>query len=48
MEQNKFTSYMKLIWPTIYRIINDGLYFIFSVIKSGIRIAINQFKGNTP
>lgn len=46
-EQGKFIAYMKLIWPTVYRIINDALYFIFSTIRAGIKIAVDQIKGKT-
>jgi len=44
-EENKFKTFAILIWPTIYRIINTILYFILSLIKSIISIAINQIKG---
>lgn len=44
-EENKFKNIAILIWPTIYRIINTILYFFLSLIKSIIKIAIEQIKG---
>lgn len=44
-EENKFKTFLIKIWPTIYRIINKILYFILSLIKSVVSIAINQTKG---
>jgi len=44
-EENKFKTIAISIWPTIYRIINTVLYFFLSLIKSIIKIAIEQIKG---
>lgn len=33
------------IWPTISRIISGFFYFIFTLVKAGIRIAVRQFGG---
>ena len=44
-EENKFKTIALSIWPTIYRIINTVLYFFLSLIKSIIKIAIEQIKG---
>lgn len=43
--KERIVAYLQLIWPTVYRVINNGLYWIYSVIRSGIRIAMDQFKG---
>lgn len=32
------------LWPSIYRAINTFLYFVFSVIKSMISLAVKQIK----
>jgi len=45
MNKEKAFAYLKLIWPTIYRIINDSLYFLMSVVKSIVRIAKDQIRG---
>ncbi len=44
-EENKFKTIAIKIWPTIYRIINTILYFFLSLVKSIIKIAIDQIKG---
>ena len=44
-EENKFKTIAIKIWPTIYRIINSFIYFILSLIKTIVSIAINQLKG---
>ncbi len=40
----RFQAVMKQIWPTIYRIINNTLYFLIDIIRSGVKIAIEQIK----
>ena len=35
---------MKKIWPTFYRLINSFLYFILSVFKAAVSIALKQIK----
>lgn len=47
MNKEKLYAYVKFAWPTIYRIINDGLYFLINVIKSIVRIAIDEIKGKS-
>ncbi|HSX40621.1 MAG TPA: hypothetical protein VLF68_03325 [Candidatus Saccharimonadales bacterium] len=32
------------IWPTIYRLINSVLYFVISLIRAMVKIAISQLK----
>jgi len=44
-EENKFKTIAIKIWPTIYRIINSFIYFILSLIKTTVSIAVNQIKG---
>ncbi len=44
-EENKFKTIAIKIWPTVYRIINSLMYFIISLIKAIVSIAINQIKG---
>lgn len=41
---NNFKKILISVWPTIYRIINTFLYFIFSVLKSMVAIAFKQLK----
>jgi hypothetical protein len=36
----------KKIWPTIYRVINGGIYFLLYLIKSIGRMSIDQIKGS--
>ena len=38
-------AYLKEVWPTIYRIINGGLYFIFTVIREFVRLAWQEIRG---
>lgn len=33
------------IWPKIYRLINSFLYFLLTVIRAIVKIALNQLKG---
>jgi len=44
MEENKFKGFLINIWPAIYRILNAIIYFIISLIKAIISIAIKQVK----
>lgn len=32
------------IWPKIYRALNKAIFFIFMVIKTTVKIAIDQIK----
>jgi hypothetical protein len=38
-------AYLKAVWPTIYRIINGGLYFLFTLIREFCRLAMQEIKG---
>ncbi len=40
----KLKSLLIEIWPIFYRIINGSVYFIFRVVRSSIKIAIQQIK----
>lgn len=45
MNKEQLYAMLKRVWPTFYRKLNDFLYFIFTVIREIIRIAISQIKG---
>lgn len=38
--------YLIIVWPTINRIINNTIFFILSLIKTGVSYAIRQLKGD--
>jgi hypothetical protein len=38
----RLQAFFKQIWPTIYRLINGGVYFILNLIKSVVRMSIEQ------
>ncbi len=40
----RFQAVMKQIWPTVYKIINSTIYFLIELIRSAVRIAIEQIK----
>lgn len=40
----RFQAVMKQIWPTIYKIINNTLYFLIDLLRSAVKIAIEQIK----
>jgi hypothetical protein len=44
-ESNRFVIVLKEIWPTINRGLTNLFYFLFGIIKNGIKIAIQQLKG---
>jgi hypothetical protein len=44
MEENRVKIFLKQIWPTVYRIINSTLYFLITLIKSTVSLAIKQIK----
>jgi hypothetical protein len=44
-QPNRFIIVLKEIWPTIYRGINSMLYFLFGVIRTGVKVAVQQLKG---
>lgn len=37
-------SFLKSIWPTVYKIINRFLYFLVSLIKGIFKYAFRQIK----
>jgi len=37
-------NFLLKIWPTIYRFINTFLYFIFSLFKTAVALALKQIK----
>jgi hypothetical protein len=43
--ETKFISFMKMIWPTVYRGINGFFYLLLTSIKNAIKFAIQQIKG---
>lgn len=43
--QNKLKTFLINIWPAIYRIINTVFYFVISLIKGIVALAIKQIKG---
>ena len=45
LQGNPVINFLKKIWPYIYRIINGIFYFIFSIIKNGVKSGIDQIKG---
>ncbi len=45
MNKEQLIAYLKQIWPTIYRIINGFLFFLYRLIRAGIAIAKQQIKG---
>jgi len=38
-------AYLKAVWPTIYRIINGGLYFLYTLIREFFRLAMQEIRG---
>lgn len=44
MEDKGLKRFLINIWPRIYRIINGTLYFIMTVIKSIVSMAIKQLR----
>lgn len=45
VNKEKAYALLKVVWPTIYRGINNFFFFLYTVIRGGIRIAIEQLKG---
>ncbi len=45
MNKERLLAYLKAIWPTVYRIINGGIYFILNLIKTFFRLAMEEIKG---
>ena len=44
-EENKYITFLKQIWPTVYRVINTIFYAIFNFLKQNIKFAIDQLSG---
>lgn len=44
-QENRLKAILIQIWPTIYRIINSAIYFILSLLKGIIALAVKQIKG---
>lgn len=44
-EENRFKTIIIKIWPAIYRIINGLLYFLLTLVRAIVKIAVNQLKG---
>ncbi len=44
MEENRVKIFFKQIWPTVYRIINNIFYFLITLIKSIVSLAIKQIR----
>lgn len=42
MEKTRFQRLLISIWPSIYRVINDALYFLLKIIKRTVKLAIEQ------
>ncbi|MEK7605216.1 MAG: hypothetical protein AAB478_01695 [Patescibacteria group bacterium] len=45
MTKEKLYALLKLIWPTVYRIINGGVYFLINLVKTIVKMSIEQIKG---
>lgn len=37
---------LKQVWPTIYRVINGSFYFLLNLLKSIVKMSIDQIKGS--
>jgi len=40
----RFQAVMREIWPTVYKVINTSVYFVFGLIRSMIKIIIQQIE----
>ncbi len=45
MDKDKLTRFFANIWPTIKRTLDAIFYFILNLIKSVVKIAVEQIKG---
>lgn len=43
--ENRFVAFIKNIWPRIYRIINQTLYFTVNFVKKIVTLSIEQIRG---
>ncbi len=44
-EKSGLKVFLVNIWPNIYRLINSFLYFLLTVVRAIVKIALNQLKG---
>lgn len=44
METTGIQRLLKQIWPTVYRAVNNTIYFILNLIKSTVKMAIDEIK----
>lgn len=44
-EESGFKIFLVNIWPKVYRLINTFLYFLLTLIRAIVKIALNQLKG---
>ena len=44
MDKNSVVLFFEKIWPTTKRIIDGIFYFIFNLIRTIVRIGINQIR----
>jgi hypothetical protein len=45
-QPSQFQIILKQIWPTIHRVITGTVYFILNLIKSIIKMSIDQIQGS--
>jgi len=45
MNKERLIAYLKAIWPTVYKVLNGAIYFVFTLIRSMVKLAIQQIKG---
>lgn len=45
MNKERLLAFLKSIWPTVYRIINGGFYFLLNLIRTFVRVTIEMIKG---
>lgn len=45
MNKERAYAYLKAVWPTVYRITNGFFYFLLTLIRGSVKLAIRQLKG---
>lgn len=45
MNKERAYALLKAVWPTIYKIINSGIYFLINLVRTIIKMGIDQIKG---
>lgn len=45
INKEQLLAYLKSVWPTIYRIINGGIYFVFTTMRAFIKLAWQEIQG---